>query len=298
MAVDASKKKLEKMTGFDYINLIVLFLFTLLVAYPLYFVIIASFSDPTMVNNGKVMLIPRGLNFDGYKRVFSNEMIWIGYGNTILYTVAGTTLSVFVTLLAGYTLSRPRFLGKGFLTFFFYNSMYISGGIIPLFVLIQELNLYDTRWVMILLGTVNVFNLIICRTFMQNSIPHELFESANLDGASHFTYFRKVVLPLSKPIIAVLVLYFGVAHWNDYMKGLIYIRSASKEPLQIVLRKILILSDVGVEMMDAEEAMRRLTESELMKYALIIVSTLPILMVYPFVQKHFVQGVMIGSVKG
>lgn len=298
-AVKAVKIKSSKQDRiFDIVNYTLLTIALLCVLYPLYFIVVASISDPTMVNNGHTMLIPRGLNLNGYRKILSYDMIWTGYRNTIVYTVLGTLLNIMVTMMFAYPMSRKNFSGKKFLTFYILITMYFSGGLVPTFLVVKNMGLYDNWLIMIIMGMVNVYNVIVARTFLQSNIPEELYEAASIDGCSPAKFFFKMVLPLSKAIIAVLVLYYGIAHWNGYMNALIYLSKEKQMPLQIVLRNILIQSDVAANLLDAEDAMRKQQETELMKYSLIIVSTLPVMVLYPFLQKYFVQGVMIGSVKG
>lgn len=284
---------------FDTVNYIILSLILLCVLYPLYFIVIASFSDPTAVNNGQAFLLPQGFNLGGYKKILGYDMIWTGYRNSIIYTVVATVINIIVTMMLAYTLSRKTFLGKKLLLFYVMIPMYFSGGMIPTFLLVQSLGLYNNPAVMIIIGMVNTFNVIVARTSIQNSIPDELYEAAMLDGCSHITFFCKVVMPLSKAIIAVLILYYGIAHWNGYMDALIYLNDRKYQPLQIVLRDILIQSQVSSDLVaGAEDAVKKQEETEIMKYALIIVATLPLMVVYPFLQKYFAQGAMVGSVKG
>jgi len=285
---------------FDIINYTFLTLIFICVLYPLYFIVIASVSDPTLVNNGRVILLPKGINFDGYKKVFEYNLIWRGYANTIFYTVVATSFNIIVTMMVAYPLSRKVFSGKKVLMIYLMITMYFNGGLIPTYLVVKSLGLYDTWMVMLILGMVSIFNVIIAKTFIQSSIPEELFEAATIDGCSHIEFFIRIVFPLSKAIVAVLVLYYGMEHWNDFMNALIYLSNEQYFPLQIILRKILLASDLSGEMFTAaaEDAVRRQNEVEMMKYALIIVSTIPVMILYPFLQKYFVQGVMIGSVKG
>ena len=285
--------------AFDIFNYVLLGLAALVVLYPLYFVVIASFSDPDAINTGRVVLWPVGFNTMGYEKIFADAKIWRSYSNTIFYTLLGTTINIFLTMMFAYPLSRREFFGRKFLTFFMMFTLYFQGGLVPTYLLMQDINLYDTPWVMVLLPALNVFNVIIARTNIQNNIPEELYEAACLDGCSHLKYFWKVVFPLSKTIIAVLVLYYGVAHWNDYMNGLIYLRDEGLYPLQLVLRGILVQNQASASMMsDVESMMAQQKAAELIKYGLIIVSALPVLVIYPFLQKYFAKGVMVGSVKG
>ncbi len=285
--------------AFDIVNYILLALIVFVVLYPLYFIVIASFSDPDAINTGRVILWPVGFNTMGYEKIFADTKIWTAYGNTIFYTVVGTTINIVLTMMFAYPLSRKDFCGRKFLTFFMMFTMYFSGGLIPTYIWMQQLGLYDTPWVMVLLPALNVFNVIIARTNIQNNIPEELYEAASIDGCSHFKYFWSVVFPLSKTIIAVLVLYYGVAHWNEFMNGLIYLRDEGLYPLQLVLRGILIQNQASADMMvDIDSMMAQQKAAELIKYGLVIISALPVLVIYPFMQKFFAKGVMVGSVKG
>lgn len=275
-------------------------LLILLVAYPLWFVVMASFSDPMYVNTGKFLLIPQGFHIDGYKMVFTDASIWRAYMNTIYYTVAGTLFGVAVTVLGGYALSRKDLLGRNSVMLAFTFTMYFSGGTIPLYLVIQSLGLLDTRAIMIILGSVSVYNIIVVRSFMVNNVPDDLFDAAKIDGCGNGRFFFQIVLPLSKAVIAIMVLYIAVAHWNTYFNAMMYLTDEKKQPLQILLREILVLSksmatDPSV---DAETAERMEQMSMVIKYAFIVISTAPILCVYPFIQKYFVKGVMVGSVKG
>lgn len=284
---------------FDLFNYFVLALAALLVLYPLYFIAIASFSDPDAINAGHVILKPIGLNTLGYSRIFADAKIWTAYKNTLIYTVFGTALNVFMTMIFAYPLSRRNFSGRKPLTFLMMFTMYFQGGLIPTYILMQNLNLYDTRWVMILLPALTVFNVIIARTNIRNTIPEELYEAASVDGCSHFRFLFGIVFPLSKTLIAVLILYYGVAHWNEFMNGLIYLRDESLYPLQLVLRGILVQNQASADMMgDIESMLEQQKAAELIKYGLIIVSAMPVLILYPFMQKYFIKGVMVGSVKG
>jgi len=266
--------------------------------YPLWFVLIASISDPRLVATGQVWLWPSGIGFGGYENIFGDERIWNGYRNTIIYAVVGTSLNLLVTLPAAFALSRREFRARRPLMFYFAFTMFFSGGLIPIYLLFRDLNLLDNWLVFILPTALNVYNLIIARAFFENSIPEELFEAARLDGVSYFGYFIRIVLPLSKAIIAVIGLYYLVQHWNDFFTGLVFVRDYALQPLQIVLRDILLsnqaLSGQGGS---AGGGAYNQDYAEQIKYGVIIVSTLPVLFVYPFLQKYFEKGVMIGSVK-
>ncbi len=284
---------------FDIINAFVLGLVFIIVAYPLYFVVIASISDPYAVLNGEVLLFPKGLNVDAYVKIFADKQLWTGYANTIAYTAVGTLINVALTMTVAYPLSRRYFSGRKAITTILLVTMYFSGGMIPTYLLVKDLGLRDTFAVMVLLGAVSVYNVIIARTFLESNITDDLEEAAEIDGCSKIRFFFSMVLPLSKAILAVLVLYYAVAHWNDYMRGLIYLNTADKYPLQLVIRSILIQTQMSIQdSTDIADIDARMKLAEAMKYGVIIISTLPTLVLYPFIQKHFVKGVMIGSVKG
>lgn len=284
---------------FDVLNYIILGAAMLIVAFPLYFILIASFSDPMATARGEVLLWPVSPSLDGYQRIFENKDIWTGYRNTFIYTILGTTLSVFITMAVAYPLSRKYFSGQKFLMGYFMFTMFFNGGMIPEYLLVKNLKLRDTITIMVILGAVNVFNVIIARTFLMSNIPTELEEAASIDGCSQLRFFFQIVLPLSGSIIAVLVMYYGVSQWNDYFRGMIYLDSSDKYPLQLVIRSILFQSQVEALDETLMETMNtRLRIAELVKYGVIIVSSLPVLVLYPFLQKHFTKGVMIGSVKG
>lgn len=273
-------------------------LLLLLVLCPLIFVCSASVSDPSMVASGKVLLLPKGFTLDGYRRVFQDKSILTGYANTIFYTTVGTLINLAVTVPAGYALARSTLPGKKFFMTYFMIPMYFGGGLIPTFLVVNALHLYNTRAVMVLLYAFSMYNCIICRTFF-GGLPKEVEEAAVIDGCTPLQIFWQIVLPLSKALMGVMVLYFAVAHWNTYFSALIYLRDTDKHPLQLVLRKILVLETASDDMIGMEEAaLAKLQLKELVKYAVIIVSSLPVLILYPFLQKYFDQGVMIGSVKG
>lgn len=291
------KKRSRADIVFDCVNFLILTAVMLAVLYPLYFIVIASVSDPVAINAGRLSFFPIGFNLDGYRKIFENQQIWTAYGNTIFYTVVGTAINIIGTMLIAYPLSRKNFFARKGLTAFIMFTVYFQGGMIPTYLLIQSLKLYNTRWVMLLLPAISVFNVIIARTNIQNNIPEELYEAAAMDGCSHFRYFSSIVLPLSKSIIAVLVLYYGVAHWNEFMNGLIYLQDQDLQPLQVILRNIMLQNQVSA-LDDIDSMLEQQKAAELIKYGLIIVSTVPVLVVYPFLQKHFAKGVMVGSVKG
>ena len=276
----------------------VLILLLIVVLYPLIYIVSASFSSPNAVSTGKVILFPVDFSLEGYKEVMKYSDVWIGYRNTILYTVAGTVLNVVLTMLTGFGLSRKGLPGRKFITFLFTFTMLFSGGLVPTYLVMNRLNLINTPFAMIFPGAINITNMIIARTFI-SSIPDDLEEAAMIDGCSHARYFFEMVVPLSKAIIAVLMLYYAVGHWNAYFNALIYLSNRALYPLQLFLREILVLNTAGADTImdpELEEKMRGM--AELLIYALIVVSTAPFLCAYPFAQKYFTKGVMVGSLKG
>jgi len=282
---------------------IIMTLLLIVVAYPLIYVLSSSFSSGKAVSSGKVLLWPVEPSLYGYKIVFNYPKIWIGYYNTILITVVATTLNVFVTVLAAYPMSRRNMQGKGFYLFIFMFTMWFGGGLIPTYILKSDLGLTNTRWAVILSGLISVYNMIVMRTFFQNSIPSDLHDAARVDGINDFGYLIKIVLPLSKAIFSVIILYYAVGHWNSYFNAMIYIRDPSMMTLQQTLRDLLSatsmkMDDIDQAGLDAEDIAGMQYAADLMKYSTIVVSAVPILCAYPFVQKYFEKGVMIGSVKG
>lgn len=278
---------------------LLMFLLILIILYPLIYVVSSSFSSGEAVSTGKVLLWPVEFSLQGYKAVFAYQQVWVGYRNTIFYTVVGTLLNLMLTIMAAYPLSRKNFQFRNFYMTLFLITMFFSGGIIPNYILMTKLHLTNTRWSLILSGSISVYNMIIMRTYFQNSIPNELLEAAKIDGITDIGYLLKVVLPLSKSILAVITLYYAVAHWNSYFNAMLYLRDESLYPLQLVLRSILNSGKVDLSQItdvDIIKQMRGL--SDLMKYSLIIISSAPIIIAYPFVQRFFEKGVMIGSVKG
>lgn len=285
---------------FDVAVVLLLMILFIAVAYPLYFVILASVSDPLLVSKGKVLFYPKGISFFGFEKVFEDTRIWTGLRNTVLYTVLGTIVNMLATLPAAYALSRRDLRGRKTIMMLFVFTMFFNGGLVPTYLLMQNLNLTNSIWVFIIPFAVNVYNLIIARTFFENSIPQELYEAASLDGCSDMKFFTTVAIPLSKAIVSVIMLYYMVAHWNDFFTGLIYIRDQALNPLQLVLREILIVNNVfgaggtGGGALGAYDQVY----ADTVKYAIIIISSLPMLIIYPFIQKHFEKGVMIGAIKG
>ncbi len=270
----------------------------ILIAYPLYFVVIASISNSNLVNQGAVTLWPKDIRFYGYEQILQDKRIWTGYGNTILYVVVGTLLNMAITMPAAYALSRKDFKARDVVMFYFVFTMFFNGGLVPTYMTVSSLHLISTKTILIIFIAINTYNLIIARTFIANSIPDDLYEAAILDGCSHFKYFFFVVLPLSKAVISVLTLYYAVFHWNDYFNALIYNSKEQNVPLQIVLRQILLLNQAFASGNGGVQGGYGQSSADQVKYAVLIVSTLPILCVYPFVQKYFEKGVMIGAVKG
>lgn len=284
---------------FDIMNNIMLIIIMIITLYPLIFVVSASFSEPLNILEGKVWLLPKGLTLEGYKRVFANSDIMMGYKNTIFYTLIGTIVNIVMTIAGAYPLSRKDFLGRNNIMIFLTFTMFFNGGLIPTYLVIQNLNLINNFWVMILPGAVSMYNLIITKTFFQTTIPVELQEAAVIDGCSNIKILFKIVLPLSIPIIAVMGIFYGVAHWNAFFNALIYLTDRDKFPLQLIIREILIQNNMDDMMMvGAEDLARQQLLAESIKYAVVVVASVPVLMLYPILQKYFVKGIMIGAIKG
>ena len=290
---------------FDAVNLAFWLVVLLLTLYPLWLIIIASVSDPDAVLAGKVLIWPVDVSLIGYEAVFRHSVLWQSYANAIYYTLAGTLLSISVTMMGAYALSQ-KFTGKKLINFLIVFTMFFSGGLIPIFLTMRDLGLYDTRAILILINGVSVWNLMVARTYMQSTLPRELYEAAVIDGANHFSYFAKIVLPLSGTIIAVLAVYYGVAKWNDYFSALVFIRDRGKLPLQTILREIIaslttstsseaFFSAYADDIKGMTDAIR---QAAVAKYCTIVVSTGPAIALYIFMQKYFVKGIMIGSLKG
>lgn len=285
---------------FTITNTILLVIVLFMVAYPLYYVLVASFSDPYDVYAGKTFIFPSRFSLAGYKRIFMDSAIVTGYLNNILYTVVGTAISVILTLVAAYPLSKKTLPGRRWIMTFMIITMYFNGGLIPTYLVVRGMGLFNSIWALVLPCAISVYNIIITRTFFETSIPEALVEAANIDGSDHFRTFFTIVLPLSAPIIAVMVVFFAVGYWNDWFRALIYLSDSSKSPLQLVLRKILIQNQASTNMltnMDANYAEKQRV-TEMIKFSSIVVASVPMLIVYPFVQKYFSKGVMIGAVKG
>lgn len=290
---------------FESVNIILLSLLMLLMLYPLYFTVIASISNPFKVVTGQVYILPVDFTLEAYANTFADNRIWRGYLNTIIYTLTGTSLNLILTIPAAYVWSKKNLWGRKALAIIFLIPMYFSGGLMPTYLQVKSLGLINTPYTLIILGGVSIYNIIITRVYFQTSIPESLYESATIDGASEWRNFIAIALPLAKPIIAVIALYYAVGRWNEYYNGLIYLSKSEYFPLQLVLRNILLLNQNMAEMAtesmsgaEMEEFERRQYVAMAMKYALIFIASAPLLMTYPFVQKHFVKGVMIGSIKG
>jgi len=284
---------------FNIISYVILIVVLLIILYPIYFVFIASVSDPTLVNSGQIILWPKNITFEGYTQIFKDSSIWRGLFNSVYIVILATMFNLFLTLPVAYALTVKKFLFRKLLSKMLLFTMYFSGGLIATYLLVSNIGLYNKPYSLIFIGGVSVTNIIIARTTIENSIPYEMYEAVTIDGGDHFTFFTRFVLPLSKPIIAVLILYYGIDHWNDYYTGLIYLSDTDYYPLQLLLRNILVM---GQKMADtaenAEAALAAARRAELLKYCLIVVSSVPMFIIYPFIQKYFEKGVMIGSIKG
>ena len=280
---------------FDFCNILFMLCLAFITLYPMYNIFIVSISSAEYIYAGAVSFIPKGINFDAYRMVFKNDSIWRSFGNSILYTTVGTAINVVCSAMCAYPLSRKDFYGRGFFTLFVAVTMFISGGMIPSYLVVNQLRLINTMWAIVLPGAISTYNMIIMRTFFQN-LPVSLQESAYLDGANDMTILFKVVLPLSLPIIATMTLFYAVGHWNSYFNAMIYLNSKSKFPLQVLLREIVVAGNMADESSDLTSNINIIAIN--FKYAVIVITVVPILVVYPFLQKHFTKGVMIGAIKG
>ena len=294
------KKKISQDKVVYAVNYVLLCLLMIAVLYPLIYIVSCSFSSGDALMAGRVKLLPVEFTLLSYKTVFEYESIWTGYLNSIIYTVVGTVISIVLTILAAYPLSRDDFRGGNILMKLFLFTMLFSGGLVPTYLLVRNLGLVDTMWAVVLPTAVNAYNMIVARTFFRQTIPKDLQEAAELDGCSDFKFFTKIVIPLSTPIIAVLCLWVAIGLWNGYFNPLIYINSEDKYPLQLILRRILLMAqvDFGNSSVDPRVVMENQYLSQMLRYGTIIISSLPLMLIYPFVQKYFVKGVMIGAVKG
>jgi len=282
---------------FDMVNITICCIIFFLVAYPLVYIISASFSDPLAVLQGRMVLWPIDPRVSAYFDVFKHQDVMTGYKNSLILVVLGTTTNMILTFFGAYILSRKDFFGRTFLTMMFAFTMFFSGGMIPTYLVVKSLGLLNTRWALILPGAISMYNLIVMRTFFQNSIPDSLIESAEVDGASQLYILFHIVVPLSHAIIAVIALFYGVGHWNQYFQALLYLSNRALYPLQLILREILLLSQVQ-DLVDTQGFADQLLQGEGIKYALIIVASVPVMVAYPFIQRHFVKGVMLGAIKG
>lgn len=295
-AVIKSRKPQSKASrAFDVVNYVLLGLIGLVMFYPMFYVFIVSISSAEFINKGLVTLFPRGINFEAYKIVFQNKQIWNSYFNTILYTTVGTLINLVCTAMCAYPLSRKDFYGRGPLTIFVTLTMFISGGMIPLYLVVMQLNLLNSIWAIVLPPAISTYNMIIMRTSFA-TIPDSLVESAYLDGANDIQILAKIVLPLSKPIMATMTLFYAVSHWNSYFPAMIYLNDQKKYPVQVIMRDIVIAGDFTQQGGDVSSSLNVVATNY--KYAVIIISVIPILLVYPLLQKHFTKGVMVGAVKG
>lgn len=293
------KHKSQKDVLFDSTVTVLTVLALLITFYPLYFVLIASISRPEAIFSGKVIFFPSGFDLTAYKFIFAEDRIWRGYINTISYTVFGTLYGTIITLLAGYALSRKDLIGRNLIMKLMVFTMFFQGGLIPTYVLVNSLGLINSYFVLIIVGTVWVFNIIIARTFFQSTLPDELLEAAVIDGCGNLRYFLFIAMPLSKSVIAVIALFYAIGQWNSYFNALIFTTDRKLYPLQLVLRDLLVQGQsLAGNTTDLHSRAERQKFAEVIKYATIIVSSLPIICVYPFIQKYFVKGIMIGSVKG
>lgn len=299
-------KKKKKWEAFDIVNFIFMLLILFITIYPLYFTVIASFSEPSAVATGKVIWRPVGFTLDSYKQVFAYKQIWQGYINTIFYTVLGTAFNLVLTIPAAYAVSKKYLPGRGIVMGFFLITMYFSGGMVPTYLLIKNLGLINTRLVLVIVSGISIYNLIVTRTYFTTSISESIYEASRIDGAGEIRTFLSIALPLAKPIIAVMVLYYAVAHWNDYFNALLYVSDQNLEPLQSVLRRVLIQNQNALDESMMQQSMsagelldsaQRAYAAYTMKYTMVFIASAPLLIAYPFVQKYFVKGVMVGAVK-
>ena len=284
---------------FEIVNYVLLSGVLIVVIYPLVYVLSASVSDPAAILRGEIWLWPKGFNLHAYAKVFQNADILRGYYNTIVYTAVGTAINLVLTTLAAYPLSRKDFYGRNVITAFIVFTMFFSGGMIPMYLLIRDLHMLNTIWAIVIPGAVSVWNLIIMRTYFQSSIPHEIQEAALIDGCNNLQTLVRIVIPLSAPIIAVMILFYAVGHWNAFFNALLYLTDRKMFPLQVILREILIQEDMSEMVSRLDDSLiQYMMEIEGLKYAVVVVANLPVLVLYPFLQKYFVKGVMIGALKG
>lgn len=295
------KTKMKLSVGdriFNLVNAVIMIIICLVIVYPIYYVIIASITDPVIVNSGRPLFYPVKLYLNGYKTTLSYTPLWTAYGNTISYTVVGTLVSLFATIPAGYALSRKDLPGRRGLIFLFTFTMFFSGGIIPLYLTIRNLGIYNSIWAMVLPVAVSAYNLIVCRSFFEAGVPDELLEASKVDGYSDFTFFFKIAIPLSSTIIAVMCLFYATAMWNQFFNALMYLQDDNKMPLQVVLRNLVLMNQANQMGSSGDAMVTKQKLAEQLKYCIVVVSAAPLLVVYPFIQKYFAKGVTIGAVKG
>lgn len=297
----AGNTKIKKLWGdriFDIVNALIMILICMVIAYPLYYVLVASLTDPTVVNSGKVLLFPEKLFIGGYKKIFEYRPIWTGYANTLIYTVCGTAAAMAATIPCAFALSRRALFGRRILNFLFTFTMFFSGGIIPLYLIINMVGIYDTIWAMVLPTAVSVYNLIVCRSFFDSNIPDELYDASKIDGCNDFDFFFRIAVPLSSTIIAVMILFYATSIWNSFMNALMFMGTQDKMPLQVILRNLVLSNQTSALTSSGTEVAQRMKMAEQLKYSIIVVSALPLLVAYPFVQKYFAKGVLMGAIKG
>ena len=284
--------------AFNIVNAVVMTLITVVIVYPLYYVLLASITDPVIVNSGKLLFYPESPYFEGYARAFDYAPLWTGYGNTLKYTVVGTAVALLCTIPAGYALSRMDLPGRRVIMFLFTFTMFFSGGIIPLYLVIKSLHMYDTIWAIVLPVAVSAYNLIVCRSFFDTGIPTEMLEAARIDGCTDFKFFFRIVIPLSSTIIAVMCLFYATALWNMFFNPLMFLSGKENMPLQVVLRDLVLMNQATSMTNNAEEIAMRQKLVEQLKYCIVVLAAAPLLIVYPFLQKYFAKGVMVGAVQG
>ena len=285
-------------SGFNLVIYASMAIITVFMLIPILHIVSSSFSNPEMVASGKVYLWPGELTFRSYTAVLENRFVWTGFGNTLLYTSLGTAINLTMTTLAAYPLSRTDLRGGRWILLLLIFTMYFQGGMIPTYILVKKLGFINTIWAMVLPGAISTFNLIVMRTYFVQSIPKELQEAAFIDGSGNTLFLLRIVLPLSKPILAVIALYYAVYHWNDFFQALIYLSDKNRYPLQMVLRELLIQLKIDDFTTLDSGFTERMFEAEGIKYAMIVISSLPMMILYPFIQKSFVKGALIGSIKG
>ena len=283
---------------FYIVNAFIMILLAIIVIYPMYFILIASISDPDAIFNGEVYLLPVNITFKGYERLFSDRLFWIGYRNTIIYVVVGTTLNILMTIPTGWALSRKELPGRKYIMCFFIITLFFGGGLIPFYLLVSKLGMVDSPLALIIPSALSVWNAFMTKAYYESNIPQELLEAAEIDGANEFKTFLSIIIPISKPIIAVMILFYAVGHWNSYFNALIFISSEEYYPLQLVLKDILIATEViGGPAGDAATIIEQNKIANQIKYSSIIVSSLPIILLYPVIQKFFNKGILVGSFK-